>query len=129
VFLIVSVLAIGFRSFPATAAEVPAVIPGKGLVIFYRTGRMRGAAISPIVHHAQGPIGQLYNNSHVYSYFDPGSQTFWAQVISQDAITLFVEAGQTYFVKAEIRMGWYAGRPHFYQVSESKGRSELPGVH
>lgn len=122
-------MAFGYRSVPVSAAEVPAAMPDKGLIIFYRTGRLRGAAISPYVNHAQGPLGQLFNNSHVYKYLDPGSHTFWSQVISQDAIMIFVEAGQTYFVKAEIRMGWYAGRPKFYQVPEAKGRSQMAGVH
>ena len=38
-------------------------------------------------------------------------------MISQDAITLNVEAGKTYYVKGEMLMGVSAGRPKFTQMS------------
>ncbi|UCD67990.1 MAG: hypothetical protein JSW48_14525 [Betaproteobacteria bacterium] len=44
-------------------ATVPEVVPGKGLVVFYRLRRMTGAAITFSVDHVDGTLGMLRNGS------------------------------------------------------------------
>jgi hypothetical protein len=46
-------------------------------------------------------------------------------VISEDSITLTVEAGKVYYVKGETKMGLYAGRPRFTQVSETEAQAAM----
>lgn len=55
----------------------------------------------------------------------PGQHTLWSQVISQDAVTLDVEAGKTYYVKGDVRMGVYAGRPKFTRMPDDQAQSDL----
>jgi hypothetical protein len=125
--LLVFILA-GFWINSATPAELPQLESGKGLVIFYRVGRLGGAAIRFNLNHAEGFMGQLLNDTWLYKSVEPGEHTFWAQVISQDSITIEVEVGKTYYVKGVVRMGFRAGRPTFIRVSDEEGLKDLAGL-
>jgi hypothetical protein len=91
-------------------------------------GAFSGAAIRFNLNHAEGFMGQLLNDTWLYKPVEPGAQTFWSQVISQDSITISVEAGKTYYVKGVVKMGVLAGRPTFVQVSEPEGLKDLAGL-
>ena len=112
----------------ATPAELPQLETGKGLVVFYRLGKFGGSAIRFNLNHAEGFMGQLLNDTWLYKSVEPGAQTFWSQVISQDSITISVEVGKTYYVKGVVKMGVLAGRPTFVQVSEQEGLKDLAGL-
>ena len=107
------------------AADIPQAKPDKGLVIFYRSSYFKGGAIRFNLNHSDGPMGQLSGGTFLYKYLEPGDHTFWSQVISQDSIVINVEAGKVYYVKGEVRMGVFAGRPQFTQMSESQAKSDL----
>ena len=110
---------------PAISAEIPSVDPDKGLVVFYRLKSFKGGVVRFSINHSEGSIGQLTSGTYLYKYLDPGEHTFWSQAISKDSITLTVEAGQVYFVKGNVRMGVFVGRPKFTQVSESTAKTDL----
>ena len=109
----------------AMPAQVPQADPDKGLVVFYRVKNFKGGAIRFNVHHSQGVIGTLTNGSFLYTYVEPGQHTFWSEVISQDSITLTVEAGKTYYVRGETKLGVYAGRPRLVTVPEGQAKADL----
>lgn len=70
-------------------------------------------------------MGQLTSGAVLQKVVNPGTNTFWAQAISQDAITIQAQAGQTYFVRGDVRVGIYAGRPQFTQVSAAQAQKEM----
>jgi hypothetical protein len=113
---------------PAVTATIPEANPEKGLIVFYRPRKMTAAAIPVHVNHADGPMGTLHNGVVLHRYFQPGQHQFWAQVISQDAIMINVEAGKIYFVRGEATMGLVLGRPKFTQVDEATGRAAVAGL-
>jgi hypothetical protein len=125
--ILVFVLA-GFWMNSATPAALPQLESGKGLVVFYRLGELGGAAIRFNLNHTEGFMGQLLNDTWLYKSVEPGTHTFWAQVISRDSITIEVEPGKTYYVKGVVRMGLRAGRPTFIQVSDEEGLRDLAGL-
>ena len=116
-----------FALFPQSSesAEIPEAVPDKGLVVFYREKNFKGGAVRFNVQSANGVIGTLKNGSVLHTYLEPGQHTFWSEVISQDSVTVNVEAGQVYYVKGETKLGVYAGRPRLNQVSESQAKAEL----
>ena len=116
---------VAFISEPSISAEIPQADPDKGLVVFYREKNFKGGAVRFNVQHAEGVIGTLGNGTYLYKYLEPGQHTFWSQVISQDSITLTLEAGMVYYVKGETKVGIYAGRPSFTEVSESQAKAAL----
>ena len=123
--LVFFIAALSIWAAPVLSAELPQSKPDKGLVIFYRDKQFKGGAIRFNINHPEGSLGQLLSGTFLYKYFDPGSHTFSSQAVSQDSITLNVEAGKIYYVKGEVRMGVYAGRPKFTQMSESAALSDL----
>jgi hypothetical protein len=126
--LLLVFISVNFCMNPARSADLPQLESGKGLVVFYRLGKFGGGAIRFNLNHAEGFMGQLLNDTWLYKSVEPGAQTFWSQVISQDAITILVEAGKTYYVKGVVKMGVLAGRPTFVQVSEQEGLKDLAGL-
>ena len=116
---------VGSLSMPSSAAEVPQADSDKALVVFYRVKAFKGGAIRFNVQYSEGLIGTLGSGTYLYKQLEPGQYQFWSQVISQDSITLNVEAGKTYYVKGEAQMGVFAGRPKFTQVSESQAKADL----
>ena len=126
-YTLITCLAImfAFVAEPSMAAQVPQADPDKALVVFYRVKNFKGGAVRFNVHHADGVIGTLNNGSFFYTYLEPGQHTFWAQVISQDSITLTLEPGKIYYVKGQTKVGIYAGRPGFAEVSESEAKADL----
>ena len=113
------------------AAVAPAVEEGKGLVILYRMSKAKGAAIRFNFRSSSGFSGSLSNGSWSFEYVEPGQYTYSVSSPSfdgQDSITVNVAAGQTYFLKGEIKWGWPAGRTKFELVSESAGQAKLATI-
>ena len=128
ILLVLAFFNANFWINPARSAELPALEAGKGMVVFYRIGKFGGGAIRFNLNHNDGYIGQLLNDTWLYKSVEPGAQTFWSQVISQDSITINVEAGNTYYVKGVVKMGVFLGRPTFTQMSEQEGLKDLAGL-
>jgi hypothetical protein len=114
---------------PAIPADVPEVDPDLGLVVFYRPSSMKGGAITFQVNHSDGgSLGTLSSGSVVYDYFEPGEVTFYSQVISKDALTINVEAGKVYFVRADSKIGLVVARPKFKRVDDKTGRAAVAKI-
>ena len=101
---------------------------GQGLVVFYRTKKMGGAAIKFSIKDSEKSYGQLKNGTIIKIQVEPGEHLFWSQVISSDAITLTIEEGKVYYVKGTVKMGAVAGRPKFNQVDEKKALKDMKGI-
>ena len=106
-------------------AQIPEPEDGKGLVVFYRPKKFSGGAITFNIQDQDKNYGPLKNGNVIYVQANPGQHTYFSQVISADAITLTIEPGQVYYVKAIVRVGYVAGRPKFEQVDEKKALKEL----
>lgn len=129
VFLVALVIALSSFSPAALTASIPAAKPDKGLVVFYRPSRAKGAAIRfEIYEDSRGSIGLLSNGTMIQTDLEPGGYTFSVSAPSvdgRDSITVKVEANKVYYVKGEILWGWPAGRPKFRQMSESEAMADL----
>ena len=114
------------------SATVPTADPDKGLVVFYRVKRAKGAAMRFQISDISGvSIGSLSNGTMFYQYFEPGQKTFDVRtpsVSGSDLITLNIVAGETYYVQGEILWGWPAGRPKFSRPSESQALSDIKKI-
>ena len=111
-------------TFKATA-QIPEPEEGKGLVVFYRQKKFSGGAVKFSVKDSDKTYGQLTNGSVVNAQVEPGERTFWSQVISSDAITLTIEEGKVYYIKATVKTGVLAGSPKFSQVDEKTALKDM----
>lgn len=97
----------------------------KGTVVFYRNKKFSGSAITFNIQDSERNYGPLKNGGVITISVDPGERTFFSQVLSSDAVTLNIEAGKTYYVKAAVKAGLYAGRPKLTQVDEKTAKKEM----
>ena len=126
--LISIAMSLSLFSSHAFAASLPEVKSDKGLVVFYRSKTMKGAAVHLLVRTSDGAAGNLTNGSMFYQYYEPGQRTFdvsTPSVAGSDLITLDINAGEVYFVRGEILIGWPVGRPKLSQEQESKALQDI----
>ncbi len=96
-----------------------------GLVYIYRPSSIVGSAISPDIKVGETVITTLYNGGY-YSYFaKPGEVEFWAKTESTSSVTLDIKAGQTYYIKGTVGIGFFVGRPHLMVVTPDVGEKEI----
>ncbi len=96
-----------------------------GLVYIYRPSKGFGGGISPDVKANGVVITTLYNGGY-YPYFaKPGEIEFFAKTESTSSVTLDVKAGQVYYIKGTIGIGFFVGRPHLTVESPEVGEKEI----
>jgi len=121
-FLILTIVVMSAWITPGLKAETPEAEEQKGLIVFYRVKKGAGSAIPIGVHYSGGSVGTLKNGASFQKYFAPGEYTFWSKVITEDSVTLTVEAGNTYYIRGDVRMGFYIGRPKLKQTQVLESR-------
>ncbi len=108
---------------PLAAAPVPSAQAGKGLVVFYREKKMKGAALRFEISDGTGmSIGGLANGTTFHVDLEPGEHTFKVRAPSldgSDSVTLNISAGEIYYLQGEILWGVPTGRPKFNRVVEA----------
>ncbi|MBE1293329.1 MAG: DUF2846 domain-containing protein [Rhodobacteraceae bacterium] len=115
----------------AQAAQVPAPRSGQGLIMFYRPRRAMAAAIRFDVNSSSGPVGNLSNGSVIAFHAPPGNYAFSVStpsVAGSNSITVDLQAGQTAFVRADMRAGWPAGRGKFIRMPDDQARAEIAKI-
>lgn len=121
--LVCSILALSVRA--EEEVEKPAE---NGTVIFYRTRSAKGGAIGlNITGGDTGTVGVLKNGSKIVKEMPVGEFTFAVSspsIAGTDSVTINVEAGKTYYVKGEAKLGWPAARSRFTLMDEKKGKAD-----
>jgi hypothetical protein len=124
--LLVSVVTVtGCASLGPAYTRVDKLPENKGLVYIYRPSSFIGGGLSYIVNAGDIPVTTLYSGGY-YPYFsDPGEKEFWARTESKSSVTLDIRAGQTYYIKGEVGVGFLVGRPHLMVVAPEVAEKEI----
>jgi len=105
--------------------KVEMVPDNVGLVYIYRPSSFVGGGVSYDVKVGEIPITTLYNGGY-YPYFSKtGEVEFWAKTESKSSVTLDIKAGQTYYIKGTVGVGFIVGRPHLMVISSEVGEKEI----
>jgi hypothetical protein len=106
-------------------SKVDKIPDDAGLVYFYRPLALFGFAMAYDVKTGENVITTLYNGGY-YPYFSaPGEIEFWALAEQKSSVTLDVKAGQTYYIKGEVGLGFIVGRPHLMVVAPEIAEKEI----
>ena len=109
-----------------TPAESPA--PGKALIYLYRSFLAGGVGINDITLFANGkPVVMLPYNTYYPYLVNSGEIQFTSrfQRGSPGSLTLYVKGGQTYFIRAKIRVGPFQEEATLALVEQSTGEEEV----
>ncbi|AXK72632.1 DUF2846 domain-containing protein [Lysobacter sp. TY2-98] len=104
----------------------------KGQIVFFRESKFAGGAIGFKVREGETELGKLRSGNYFVAVVEPGKHEYNVHGETKDILTMEVEPGETYYVKATISMGFLAGRPNiapsdeaaFLAVSAKLKRSE-----
>jgi hypothetical protein len=109
----------GCASTGFSEVESLAAPSDQALIFFYRTGS-GGGAIKFHVHDMNGdPVGYLGQSGDSFSIIvPPGTHRYWSRAARVNEVSLTVEAGKIYYVKATVNMGFAVGRPVLEQVNK-----------
>lgn len=105
--------------------KVEKIPDNMGLVYIYRPAKLMGGAIAYEVEANKVLVTHLPAGGY-YPYFaKPGEIEFSAQTESKSAVTIDVKAGETYYIKGTIGIGFFVGRPHLIVVPREEGAKEI----
>ena len=126
---VLSLAGVAFMSGCATNgpafAKVETIPADKGLIYIYRPQAFQGGAVSYDVRVNDAVVTHLSNGGY-YPYFAaPGEAQVSAKTEATSSVTLDVKAGQTYYVKGGVRIGFLVGRPHLMVMANDVGASEI----
>ncbi len=101
-----------------------AVPTQKGVIYVYRLPGFVGGGVAPNV-----TCGSIENGLGPGGYHpfveDPGTITCSAHTEATSTVDVEVKPGQEYYVKEEIGVGFFIGRPHLSVVEPDLGHSEI----
>lgn len=106
---------------------IPAPPPGKGQVLFYRTGGLSGAALGCAVFDVgkEDKLSSLGAGKYFILVSDPGPRSFTVKSLeTKDALTLEIEEGETQFVRCKIKTGFMSGRADIGPSTETEFRTK-----
>jgi len=125
ILLGVALLLSSCASLGPTYQKTDKIPEGTGLVYLYRPSSFIGGCVSYDIKVGETVITTLYNGGY-YPYFaKPGEVELWAKTESKSSVTLDVKAGQIYYLKGTVGVGFFVGRPHLMVVSTDIGEREI----
>lgn len=90
---------------------------------------MRTTIIGYKIHSKLAVDGKWMGTNRGKTYFfftlDPGEHNFCSESENQDAITMFVEPGKTYYLQQQVKAGIWKARTKLAVLNEAKGKEEL----
>jgi len=106
-------------------APVPTTPPDKAIVYVYRTAQFVGDGVTYTVNAGGKPLVKLLPNGYIALLAEPRETEFSAETEATSSITLDLEAGQTYYLKGGIGVGFLVGHPKLTLVDATTGSSEI----
>ena len=98
-----------------------------GLVYIYRPSEFVGGGVSYTVKANGADVIKLYNGGYFPYFTKPGEIEFSAKTESTTSVTVDVKAGQEYYVKGDVGVGFFVGRPHLILVAPEVAKQEISG--
>jgi hypothetical protein len=117
-----ALLVLLFASSAALAQDQPQATTAT--ICFYRPHRFEGAALKPPILVDEVDVAHLHNGDALQVTVNPGSH----QIHSNDkstGIELDAKAGQTYFVRVDIKAGAWKGHGQITLIDPQEGKFEF----
>ena len=114
----------GCATLGAQYSAAGAAPPNRATVYVYRPGAM-APAVSPTVSANGVPLVELPAHGYFVYYAAPGELELAEHTEAKTSVTLDVKAGETYYVKGTVGMGFFVGHPHLVLVDKDTGEKEI----
>jgi len=102
----------------------PEIEADKALIYIVRP-TSAGTAIRMWVFADDTVLGLTKGDTYASAYVEPGEHLFWSRAENVSALTATVEAGKTYYLKQNVRMGGLKARVKLEILDETEGHEML----
>jgi hypothetical protein len=109
---------------PEATVAAPTEKSDFGLLVCYREKRIVGAILNTSVYVDDMEIADLDNGCYIIVKVKPGEHKMYADE-KDDAFTVKVEAGKTYFYRMELTWGLWKGHGRLKEVDFVEGEKEF----
>ncbi len=117
------------RAVQGRAFEPVSVRSDESVVNVYRPSHSyAGSFVSLPVKVDGDQIGRLPNNGYVYRLLTPGAHIVSSSAEVKAEVPFNAEGGKAYFIKAEVEMGYFIGRPNLTMIPEEQGKLAILGT-
>lgn len=96
----------------------------KAVVYIYRSESLGAAIKMPLLIDGQA-VGDTASKTYLRRELAPGTHVIVSKTEVDSSVSIDMQAGQTYYVWQEVKMGMFAARSALHVVDETKGRTEV----
>jgi len=97
----------------------------KALVYIYRVSAFFGGGVTYTVRAGDEEIVDLATGGYYPYLAEPGEREFWARTEAKASTTEQLRAGETYYLRGGIGLGFFIGHPKLAFVSRVEGEREI----
>jgi hypothetical protein len=114
------------QTYAILHASEPAIAEGQGRIYFYREGGLMGAAIQPtIMIDGISAGGRAKPGDYFYADRPAGTYEVSTETEKKEAVTLTLAAGQSLYVRMDIKMGLFVGHVQPSIIDPQQAVSEI----
>lgn len=124
-------IANGIAFAQQTSAPAAQASGDTGTIVFFRPKKFVGAAVGFKVRENDVELGRLRNGTYFTIHPGVGKHEYVVHAAAEDRLVLEVDAGETYYVQANVTVGAIAGRPNLFpsdQATFEKLKGDLEDV-
>ncbi len=96
----------------------------KALVYILRPSKV-GFIMGMKIFVNEKPFGKTKGGKFLYGFFDPGTYVFLSKAENKKEIHLVLEAGKTYYLKQQVKMGIASARTGLERLRDAEGMKAL----
>lgn len=108
------------------SAEAPTLAPGPNdaVVYFVRPAKL-GMAINFWAFVDQTPVGMTKGGSYLATTVPAGEHVLWSRSGNVSSLKMSLEAGKTYYIQQEVKMGGLRARVNLALIDEAAGKEAI----
>jgi hypothetical protein len=104
--------------------KVDAVPTDKAVIYIYRSSGLGGLVYYDVKANGK-VVTTLYSGTYYPYLSEPGEIEFSAKTEASDSVTLDAKAGQIYYLKGTVGIGFFVGHPHLTVVSAEEAEKDI----
>lgn len=104
--------------------KVDVVPTDKAMVYIYRSSGLGGLVYYDVKANGK-VVTTLYSGTYYPYVTAPGEIEFSAKTEASDSVTLDAKAGQIYYLKGSVGVGFFVGHPHLTVVPADEAEKEI----
>jgi hypothetical protein len=113
----------------ALGIAIPAAPADQAQVVFFRSHRLlHSINSSSLVQEGDSQVGTLKNGAYFVRLTAPGKHTYSVEILHKDVLTVDLEAGKTYYVRENMRVGVLTERPYLERAEQADFDEHVQGM-